>query len=220
MKILVVADVLNELYNNGVIRSSKKLDERDFLQMARAAKGSVIRKFYFDEKQQSESVYHFIASNLKEKEYNVIKDNRGRQKVDFDYNTDKIVRLPDGNGIIRITPIPESGNIDYTHNYTKGIAGSEYIYCTKAFLEDTGERIYIAIADQIRLFGLPETKMVEMLAVLDNDDTEIPEDVVWEIFNYVFIFILKIINQPVDTNDDSNPMVQTVKSRLGTPQPL
>lgn len=220
MNIIVVADVLNELYYNGVIRSSKKLDERDFLQLGRSALGSVIRMFYFDEKQKSDTVGHFVASCVKEKEYPVKKDERGRLKVDFDYAKDKIVRLPDGNGILRITPIQEKGKIDYRKNFTKGIAGTEYLYCTTAYLEDTGEMIYMAISDQIRLFTLEEPMRVEMLAVIFNDDTEIPDDVVWEVINYVLVVMLKVVGIPVDMTDDSNPVVQTVKSKMATPQPL
>lgn len=220
MNIIVAADVLNELYNNGVIRSNHKLDERDFLQMARAALGSVIRVHYFDEKQKSESVYHFVASCVQEKEYKVTKDKRGRLLVDFDYETSRIVKLPDGNGILRVTPIPESGEIDYSKNFTKGIAGSEYLYCTPAYLEDTGEQIFMAAASQIRLFTDKQPAMVEMLAVIFDDQTEIPDDVVWEIFSYIFTFILKVVGLPVDTTDDSNPVVQAVKSKMATSQPL
>lgn len=220
MNILVAADVLNELYHNGVIRSNTKLDERDFLQMGRAALGSVIRATYYDEKQKSDSVYHFVASCVQEQEFEVEKDKRERLKVKFDYTTSKIVRLPDGNGILRVTPIPEKGKIDYSRNFTKGIAGSEYLYCTPAFLEDTGEQIYMAISDQIRLFTCDEPKKVEILAVIFDDDTDIPDDVVWQMFTYIFNFIIKVEGIPVDTTDDSNPVVQAVKSKMATAQPL
>lgn len=219
MKIIVVADVLTELYYNGVIRASKKLDNRDFMQMARAAKGSIIRKLYYEEKQNN-SVYQFIAANLKEAEYKTDKDKRGRVFVEFDYTANKIIRLPEGNGILRITAINEDGKIDYSRNFTKGIAGSEHLYCTKKFLEDTGEHIFMESSDQIRLFCAEEVSMVEMLAVIDNDDTEIPEDIVWEIWNAVIPLILRVATIPVDMTDDNNPMVQTIKTKLGAPQPL
>lgn len=222
MNIIIVADVLNELYNNGIIRSSHKLDERDFLQMARAANGSVVRTLYYDEKQKSESVYHYVASCVKEKEYTVKTGDRGRLLVDFDYANDKIVRLPDGNGILRITPLSDDpkAKIDYSRNFTKGIAGSEYLYCTDAFLEDTGEQIFVTISDQIRLFTATPPKKVEMLAVIFNDEMEIPDDIAWQIINYILVVMLKIIGIPVDTTDDSNPVVQAVKSKIATPQPL
>lgn len=222
MNIIVVSDVLNELYNNGILRSSHKLDERDFLQLARAANGSVVRAHYYDEKQKSDSVYHFVADCVKEREYDVDKDARGRLKVKFNYDTDNIVKLPDGNGILRITPIPNDpkGKIDYSKSYTKGIAGSEQLYCTAAYLEDTGENIFISISDQIRLFVQEEPKKVEMLAVIFNNEMEIPDDIVWEIINYVLVVMLKVIAIPVDTTDDSNPVVQTVKSKMAVSQPL
>jgi|ERR1700761_151520 len=220
MNILVVADVLNELYNNGIVRSSTKLDERDFLQMAKAAKGSVIRQYYFEERNNSDNVYFFVAANTKPLEFKVKKDHRERLVVDIDYSETRITRLPDGNGILRVTGIPEKGKIDYANNFTKGIAGSEYLYCTPAFLEDTGEQIYMASSDQVRLYTGTPPEMVEMLAVFDNDESDIPDDVVWQIFSYVFTFILKIIGVPVDPNDDSSPVIQTIKSKLGTPQPL
>ncbi len=220
MNILVVADVLNELYNNGILRSSHKLDERDFLQLARAANGSIIRAHYYDEKQKSDSVYHFVASCVQEVEFDVKTDDRGRAKVDIDYDKVKIVKLPDGNGILRITPLSETGKIDYSISYTKGIAGSEPLYCTTAFLEDTDEEIYISIANQVRLYTANPPKKVELLAVIFNDDTEIPDDIVWEIINYVLLVMLKVVGIPVDTTDDSNPVVQTVKSKMAIAQPL
>lgn len=216
MKIDVVADVLEALYNNGVIRSSRKMDSRDFMQLAKAAKGSVARQFYYQEK-QNDSVYHFVASNLSEKEYDVIEDDRGRVIVKFDYENDKILRLPDGNGIIRITPINKTGKIDYSRNFTKGVAGSEYMYCTPKFLNDTGEIIYIAISDQIRLYGDKPLK-VEMLAVIDNDQSDIPEAIVWEILNNVLVFILRVVDKPVDPTDNSNPIAQMIASKLSSPQ--
>lgn len=222
MNILVAADVLNELYNNGVIRSSSKLDERDFLQMGRAALGSVIRATYYDEKQKSESVYHFVASCVRPIEIDVKIDKRGRILPDIDYDQTKIVKLPDGNGILRVTPIPndEKGKIDYAKSFTKGIAGSEHLYCTTAFLEDTGEQIYISVANQVQLHTATPPKKVELLAVIFNDDTEIPDDIVWQMFTYIFTFILKIQGVSVDTTDDSNPVVQAVKSKMATAQPL
>lgn len=220
MNIAVIADVLNELYNNGVIRSSHKLDERDFLQMSRGAYGSVIRTIYFDEKRSSDSVYHFVASCISEREYNVKTDDRGRLLVDFDYTASKIVRLPDGNGILRITPISDKGKIDYSRNFTKGVAGSEYLYCTPKFLDDTGEELFIPVSDQIRLYTATPPKKVEMQAVLFDDEKELPDDVAWMIINEVLMTTLKIIAVPVDTTDDSNPVVQTVKTKISTAQPL
>lgn len=219
MKIKVVSYVLNELYNNGVVRSKHKLDDRDFLQMARAAKGSVARKFYFEEKQNG-SAAQFVADMVKEKEYPTKTDVRKRIFVDFDYENDKIMRLPEGMGIIRITAIYEDGPIDYNNNFTKGIAGSEGLYCTKEYLEDTGLKIYMASSDQIRLFCAKDTKLVEMLCVVDNDDTEIPEDIVWEILNYILVVILRVFQIPIDRTDDSSPTVQFINSKLATAQPL
>lgn len=222
MNILVVSDVLNELYNNGILRSSHKLDERDFLQLGRAACGSVIRLRYYDEKQKADSVYHFVASCVQELEFNVKIDKRGRINVDIDYEETNIVKLPDGNGILRITPIPDSenGKIDYSKSYTKGIAGSEPMYCTPAFLEDTGEEIYTTISNQVKLYTATPPKKVEMLAVIFNNDTELPDDIVWDTINYVLLVMLKVIGVPVDTTDDSNPVVQTVKSKMAIAQPL
>lgn len=220
MKIIVVADVLNGLYNNGVIRSNKKLDRRDFLQMCKAAKGSVLRKFYFDEKQRSDSVYHFITANCKPGEYDIKTDIRKRKVVDFNYEKDKIMRLPDGDGILRMTAIDKDGVIDYKRNFTKAAAGSEHLYCTKEFLDDTGAMIYIAYADQIRVFGDDSVTGVEMVAIIDNDDADITEDVVWEIINYVLLVVLRIIDKPVDQRDDSNPMVQAINSKISSPQTL
>lgn len=217
MRILVVADVLNELYNNGVVRSSHKLDSRDFLQMARAAKGSVIRRMYFEEK-QNDSLYQFVAANVKEVEYATKEDDRGRLIVDFDYSQNSIVRLPEGNGILRITAIDDKGKIDYSRNFTKGIAGSEYLYCTKEFLEDTAEMIYIESSGQIRLYGAEGTKFVEMLAVVDNDDADIPDDIVWAIWMAVLPMVFKVATMNVDMTDDNNPNVQMIKSKLTTPQ--
>jgi hypothetical protein len=216
MKIKVVSFLLNELQNNGVVRTAHKLDNRDMLVLARAAKGSVIRKFYFDEKNNG-TVAHFIAANVKEKEFKVDVDERGRRYVAFDYKNDRIVRLPEGNGIIRITGIDKEGKIDYSNDYTKGVAGSEHLYCTKEFLEDTGEKIYIQISDQIRLYG-GDDEMVEMLCVLDNDDTDIPEDIVWEIINYVLSVSLKVVGFPVDKTDDGNQNVKLINSKLASPQ--
>lgn len=226
MNVIVLADVINDVYSNGIIKSRHKIDRRDFIVMCRAAKGSVARAHYIAEKQGG-PVGAFVSDIVKAKEFKVINTKRGYQVVDFDFNKNKITKLPDGNGIVRVTPIDTEGRIDYNKNYSRAMAGSEWMYCTPEFLEDTGELIYIAMSNEIRLFGSnidliqrPEdgNEQVEMVYVSDDDDTDIPNDMCWEIINNVLGIVLRVEGFPVDKTDDQNPNVQQINSKISSAQ--
>lgn len=226
MNIIVLADVINDVYSNGIVKSRHKIDRRDFQVMCRAAKGSVARAHYIAEK-QSGSIAAFVSDMVKAVEFKVKNTKRGYQLVDFDFAKNKITKLPDGNGIIRVTPINTDGKIDYSRNYSRAMAGSEWMYCTAEFLEDTDELIYIALSNEIRLFGYKpdlmlfkeETdELVEMVYVADDDDTDIPNDICWEIINDVLGIVLRVEGFPVDKTDDQNPNVQQINSKISSAQ--
>lgn len=216
MNINVIADVINGVYSNGIVKSRHKIDRRDFVVLARAAKGSVMRAHYIAERQGG-SVSAFVADQVRPKEFKTKKNERGILTVDIDFDVDRIVKLPDGNGIIRITPINEEGAIDYAVNYSKAPAGSEFIFGTKAFLDDTGEAVYITMANEIRLFG-NDAERVEMVYVSDDDQVDIPTDIAWEIINDVLGIVLRVEGFPVDKTDDQNPNVQQVNSKISAAQ--
>lgn len=223
MNILMVADVINDVYSNGVVKSRHKIDRRDFIVLSRAAKGSVIRTRYIAERQAG-SVSAFISDIVKAAEFGVKTNPRGYRTVDIDFEKNKIVKLPDGNGIIRITPIDGDGKIDYNSFYTPAPAGSEWQYCTEEFLEDTGEKVYIQMGNEIRLFRAKADQLedgkekVEMVYVSDDDDAEIPTDIIWDIINNVLGIVLRVEGFPVDKTDDQNPNVQQINSKISTAQ--
>lgn len=216
MNIGFVADVINDVYNNGVVKSRKKIDRRDFIVLSKAAKGSIARAHYLAER-QSGTVSAFVSDIVRAAEFKTKRNGRGILIVDYDPKVTLFVRLPDGNSIVRITPIDTEGKIDYKYNFTKAPAGSEWMYATEQFLNDTGEIIYIQFANEIRLFG-SETDTVEMVYVADDDDVEIPTDIAWEIINDVLGIVLRVEGFPVDKTDDQNPNVQQINSKISSAQ--
>ena len=216
MNIINIADVINDVYSNGVVKSRHKIDRRDFIVLSRAAKGSVVRARYIQERQAG-NISAFVGDQVKPAEFNTKENDRGILTVDIDFEKNRIIKLPDGNGIIRITPINEDGKIDYDVNFSKAPAGSEFMYCTSSFLDDTGELIYIAMSNEIRLFGSQAGK-VEMVYVADDDDVDIPTDVAWDIINDVLGIVLRVEGFPVDKTDDQNPNVQQINSKISAAQ--
>jgi hypothetical protein len=216
MNIIFIADVINDVYANGVIKSRHKIDRRDFIVLSRAAKGSIMRAHYIAER-QSGNISAFISDQVKPREFPTKKNERGTLIVDIDFDRQRIVKLPDGNGIIRITPIDGDGQIDYSINFSKAPAGSEFIYATEAFLDDTSELVYIAMSNEIRLFG-SQPGYVEMVYVSDDDDVDVPSDIAWEIINDVLGIVLRVEGFPVDKTDDQNPNVQQINSKISSAQ--
>jgi hypothetical protein len=216
MKLLVIADVINDVYNNGVVKSRHKIDRRDFIVLCRAAKGSVVRARYIQERQQG-NVSAFVGDQIRAAEFKTAKSDRGILTVDIDFDVTKIVKLPDGNGVIRITPINDGGKIDYSINFSKAPAGSEFMFCTNEFLDDTGELIYIMSSNEIRLFG-SDVEQVEMVYVADDDDVDVPEDIAWDMINDVLGIVLRVEGFPVDKTDDQNPNVQQINSKISAAQ--
>jgi hypothetical protein len=212
----VVSDISMGVYYNGVIKSAKKLDKRDFIMLSRAALGSIVRRKYKEEQITGDTT-SFVADFIVESEFNTKKNPRGIIEVDFDYVGDAIMKLPNGDGILRITPLYSEESLDYTDSYTKGIAGMESYYCTPQFLEDTGEKIFIATSKSIKIYG-DEAEKVEMAYISIKDDAVVPEDIGWEVINYVLGITLRVTGFPVDKTNDSDPNVQYIKSKIASAQ--
>jgi hypothetical protein len=207
-----VAALIESIYYNGRVKSEKKLDFKDFLEHARYAHGAIMRKLYYEMKNAGEKPVTYFSQVAELRTYDVSEaDARGRRRVEIE----NALVLPRGLGIISVDSAADE-KCDVHFHQTK--AGSDWLY-QGAEYEDTP--MYSLRSGGVVLRGAPDgLKQVEVLAVLNDTEIDIPLDVAFDIVNSVLGVDLKVAGFPVDKTTDQNPNVVTVKQRLAQPESI
>lgn len=230
MTLQYVAAIIESTYYNGVVRDDdQKMAFEDFLQMARAANGSVMRQLWYEESQQGNPNLYFADSVTTERFK--VKRN-GRYRV-VQLEEGGAVKLPYSMGIMRVAPVmgpmsddeeqedDDCGEIfDDNDVFSMGEPGYEYTFGSSDMLDDLGEPFYVPIANTLRLFGFKEADYAEVDYIKNDEDLDIPESAAWQVINMVLGPVLKVVGFPVDVTEDGNPNVVTIKKQLADPQGL
>lgn len=217
MRIKTIAQAIQELYYNGRPTVSKRLDKRDFLQFAKMAHGSIMRKMYYEERQLRQHNWYF-GDQLEEKKFDLSEPNSKRERT-ITIKSDKkedglngVLKLPHGLGIFVIKPVCEDGDCP---DIIRSEPGSEWLYTGKAF---EGQVFWSQRSSKVVIFNLDTCiKEVEVIGIWNDDDIDIPSDVAFDIVLMVMSLTLKVINVPVDRNNDEDPNTKAIKSVLSTP---
>jgi hypothetical protein len=216
-----IAAIIESAYNNGrVLASNKKMDRDDFIQMARAANGEVMRSMWLEENQIANANLYFSGSITTET-FKIEKKGRFRM---VQLEEGGAVKLPYMAGILRVAPVMdvEAEDCDYEELsddvYIKGESGMEHTFGSDEMMDDIGEQFYIPIGNNLRLFGAVEATHAEIDYIKNDDQLDIPEGAAWRIINLVLGPVLKVVGFPVDTTDDTNPNVVTIKKQIADPQ--
>lgn len=211
MRLIVLAAALQSVYSNGRVKSAKKLDREDFVQITRAAIGAFMRKVYYEEKGIG-SIMDYFGNILALKEFDIKEDERHRKYSDL-ADVD-LLKLPKGIGIFSVTPIDEQGYIKEDQAFTRLSPGMDWLY-TEEDLDDTGDQTYQVLSNRIMYKNiLEETKKVEAQGIFIDNDLEIPEDIAYSIMNDIFTKIVPLQGFPIDKTDDGNPNLIEYKRRL------
>lgn len=210
MRLDFLSAVLESVYYNGKPKSSKKLEREDFTQLAIAGTGNFMRTVYREEEGYA-SIYTYFGNCLTQKQFEVTEDPNHRNIVFID---PPVIKLPHGMGVFSVTPIDNEGYIKEDAALTRLEAGADWLY-TDTELDDLGEQTFTIKGNTLFLKNLlEETKKVEVEGIFIEDALDIPEDIAFQVMNYIFTKLIPTEGFPVDKTDDQNPNLIEYKKRL------
>jgi hypothetical protein len=218
MTLEYIAAIIESCYNNGrVMTNDRKMDRDDFMQLARAANGDIMRATWYEEMQGGNPLLYFSGSVTTER-FEIKK--KGRYRV-FELGDGGAVKLPYAMGVLRVVPVmstdeqdDECEEYDMEDVYQRGELGMEASFGSHEMMDDLGEGFYVAIGNGGRVFGYPEAKAVETDYIKNDETLDVPEGPAWAIINMVLGPVLKVVGFPVDPTNDGNPNVSTIKNQL------
>lgn len=202
MKLIVFSQLLESLYNQGRITSDRKLDERDFEQLAVLARGEGIR-IQLERAIKMFGMYSVVDSGLLQ-HYTSLEvlpiEGVGNKYVDVK----QVMPLQNGYGVFNIigTPNADCSERLYFSRLQSGTAWQ--INCDEM---DENEVYFEPIGDRVRLTNIPDcAKELEVLVIKEGDlDTEIPTEIGYTILQMCFDIASKSKMFVVDSLDDYSP---------------
>lgn len=213
MRLDFLSAVLESVYYNGKPKSSKKLEREDFTQMAIAAVGTYMRTVYRDEDSYA-SIFMYFGNCLSPKQFTAIKDDNHRVIINLD---PPVVKLPHGIGIFSVKPIDKEGYIHDEQALTRLEGGADWLY-TEQDIDDLGDQTFTIKGNMLFIKGLFNEFMdgdkFEVEGIFIEDSLDVPEDVAFQVMNYIFTKIIPTEGFPIDKTDDSNPNLIEYKKRL------
>lgn len=213
MTLVNLSYLLESFFYNGVVKSnSKQLTRDDMLQYIKIAYANVMRNLIITTRAKDivDSSYLVVGSLLR-KEYEVKQINKRKKHIDI--SKTPIILLPENQHIFSINPINENGcevgdvimiQPAESKFYKNDADFDSFIFCEQ-------------VGNLIEIYNLPDCiSKIEIEAVFDNVDAEIPNDIAADVIKYVLKDMLLIKQISVDKIDDNNPndFVQELKQKL------
>jgi hypothetical protein len=211
MNIKDISEVIENFYYIGRVKSDKTLDRKDFEMMARYALGGIMRDYWYNPAMAEEGDrYSFVAGLLSPKVYTVAEADRfGRRRIDM--SKTPVIRLPMNAHILKVLPI--SGDCQSEVNELTQVQPGEELFYTDSQYDFF--RFFVSKGAGLDVYHLDEcVKEVEIEAVFDNDDTDIPYDIAFLICNQVLWPSVKLKAVQVDNTADQIPQAQDLRERL------
>lgn len=218
MKIEIIAAVCEAVYYNGRVKEgSRKLDRRDFVQLCKAANGTIMRKLYYELRRFEAELLYF--GDYVDTKTATVKKSGKEFYVELDDNT---MNLPHGIGIFAVYPLTKDGDhTERCERIQKGQIGADWLYCGEDF---DGIPFYIKKGKRIFIYNyscLKEGEEVEIDGLFRDDlEMEIPDDIAFDVINAVLGLTLKVAGFPIDKSNDDDPNVIELRKRIAEPATL
>lgn len=208
----LISSLLHEMYDGGRIKStSLTLSQRDMLQYVKLGYANVMRNMWLSlNKGETNDEYYFFTGVLQPKTFNV---EKGYSFKIVDMTDTPTIRMPQNNHIFEVRligegcesmgePIPQ-----VQPGEAKFYTGADF--STYSFFELVGSKLRIYNAGDC-------VKEAEVLALYDDPDAEIPDDIGFDVIKAVLkdVFDVKTFDR-VKIDDNSNQLIHEIKSRLG-----
>lgn len=220
MKLKIVAEVIERFYNVGRVKASNlTLEKRDFLQYAKMSFANRMRNLYYQLKAggQGEEYYFFSGDILSEKFTLSKPDNYGKSRIDM---TDKpVIRMPKNAHILNIIPVEDGCSFPEPLEITQVQPGEERFYLGPDFNSFT---FFVSKGTGLDVYRMPDcVKEVEVEAIYDKDDMDIPLDMAFDICNDVLGISLKVKGFPIPATDNPyDPNAIELRRQLQTDKPI
>lgn len=212
-----VSYILLDFYFNGIVKSdSRQLDRSTLLEYSKLAYANVMRNLWVTFKKNGlGNEYYFYTGSIGRKKLPLgdVSPN-GRRTVDL--SKYPMIRLPKNMHIFNLTPVNEKGcdcgtvtQVAPAEERFYGAEVSQYPYFNN-------------IGSNIDCYNFPDCiKEVEVEAVFDDADADIPNDIAADVVVFVLRDMLKVKAINVDKIDDGNPndFMQQIKSKINTTAP-
>lgn len=212
LTIRAVAQVIELLYYNGVVKVNQGLTEETFMAYAKQALSRVIRDIWWTLKANGErEEYDFISDMLSSLSFE-IKNKKDNRIIDL--SEVSFIHLPDNGHIFELIPISDTSCDCET--IVPAPTGSAKFYKSIDF---EGFPFYEVRSKEIRLYHVPECiKEVELTGLIEREfmDEEliVPYDIAFDIVNQVLGVVLKLKTYPFDKNDADNPINAELNNQL------
>lgn len=208
-----IADVLQEVYYSGhVTAGGQKLDREDFLQMVYLAKASILWDKYVAQELLGEMLN--LNEMLQEYTLPVVVDKYNR-KVALLPND--VVQLPGNAGVYSVSPLSSDNTIVTCNPIIRMMAGSEWLFC-----DDFGGPFayFVPFKDKLVLYNLDACiKELAVSLIANTPDSNIPDDIGWDIWKQVYAQVVRTYAIPVDKRNDGNPNADEIfQTKLTSPQ--
>ena len=211
MNIKDIADVIENFYYVGRVKSDKTLDKRDFAAMGKFALGTIMREYWYNPNVGEEGDrYSFVAGFLSPKVYQLGDADRFKRRR-IDMAATPVIRLPMNAHILRVLPISGECTQDIDE-LTQVQPGEELSYTSSEFYF---YKYFVSKGEGLDAYNIPEcVKEVEVEAVFDNDEADIPYDFAFQICMNVLSPSLKLKGIQLDNTADQDPIYRSIQERL------
>lgn len=211
MNIKDIADVIENFYYIGRIKSDKTLDKRDFGALAKFALGTIMRDYWYNPLIGEEGDrYSFVSGFILPKIYSLGEPDKFKRRR-IDMSNTPVIRLPMNAHILYVLPV--SGECTQDIDELSQVQPGEELFYTSS--EFDFFKYFVSKGEGLDAYNIPEcVKEVEVQAVFDNDEADVPYDFAFQVCNQVLGVSLKVKGFPVDTTDDGSPNFQNLQERL------
>lgn len=220
MNLETISYIIEDLYYNGVVKSnSRQLTRNTILEYCKLGYANVMRNLWFTFKKQGfGNEQYFFTGSLTRKIFDLGEvDKNGRRCVDI--SNYPIIRLPKNMHIFSVRPINEINCNSDLEIATQVMPGEVNFYTNDTF---NGYSFFCLVGNSIDCYNIPDCiKKVEVEAVWDNSNADIPNDIAADVIKYILIDLFKVKQISIDKIDDNNPneIIQQIKNKLKVSNP-
>lgn len=213
-----VSYILISFYFNGIVKSDEReLDRFDMLEYSKLAYANVmVKKWEFYKKAGFGNEYYFFTGALLRKEF-PLGDVTASGRRTIDMSNTPVIRLPKNMHIFNVTPINEAGC--NCKSVTQVAPAEEKFYQGAEFADFP---FFNSVGSNLDCYNFPNCiKKVEVEAVFDDVNADIPNDIAADVCVFVLRDIFKVKQITIDKIDDGNPnpMFQEIKNKLNVSAP-
>lgn len=209
MNIELLADIIQEFYYSGRVKSDRKLKREDFVQLSRIAHGNVLRNL-FKEPAIARQYMQYYGQHTDSQIFTVSEKQENGKRIIEIPKEKEMLRLPNGVGIFSVRSLSTEKCSAVT--FVRKILGTDWLLCGEDF-EDV--QTFAIKRNVIELDGAPDCmKEAEVTGIFSDENIDIPVDIAFDIFNLVIGQSLKVAGFPVDKHDNQNPNYKEIEARI------